>query len=182
MSDITTDEYWTEQRKKDLMKMVPAEVARNGSLMGEYMLKCKMTGLNPFNGEIECIKFGSKYTFLVTAKGTRTIAQRSTDLGGIECTHGMDDKGNLLWVEALVKRGDRQFKKLCFLKEYLRPGPKWKASPYQMLSKCAEVAALRLAYSEYDGLYLEDEMIGVPRAVTITNKQTEDSDDLFGED
>lgn len=88
-----------------------------------------------------------RYNAYVTRDGLVHVAHTSGMLDGLEVNLGKDDLGE--WAEATVYRKDmsRPFRYRVYLSEYTRdPRGAWKTHPQAMLTKTAEVFALRRAF------------------------------------
>lgn len=88
-----------------------------------------------------------RYNAYVTRDGLLHVAHTSGMLDGLEVTLGKDDLGE--WAEAAAYRKDmtRPFRYRVYLSEYARePRGAWKTHPQAMLTKTAEVFALRRAF------------------------------------
>ncbi|AHF08617.1 recombinase RecT [Desulfitobacterium metallireducens] len=87
------------------------------------------------------------YNAYVTRDGLLHVAHTSGMLDGLETIQGKDDLGE--WAEAVVYRKDmsRPFRYRVYLSEYVREAKGvWKTHPQAMLTKTAEVFALRRAF------------------------------------
>lgn len=88
-----------------------------------------------------------RYHPYVTRDGLLHVAHTSGKLDGLEVVQGKDDLGE--WAEAMVYRKDmsRPFRYRVYLAEYIREAKgTWKSHPQAMLTKTAEVFALRRAF------------------------------------
>ncbi len=138
-------------------------------------------GLDPRKNQIYFIKRGGKATFQVSIDGYRLIAQRTGKLKGIE--RGIRREAGELYAWAKVWRSDweRPAYEEVSVKEYIGTTPTWQKMPETMLKKCAETAALRMAFpDELGGTYGEEEMDQVDRAPgQIVNVSHQDSHSLY---
>lgn len=110
-----------------------------------------------------------RYTAYVTRDGLLHVAHISGQLDGLEVAMGKDELGE--WAEAAVYRKDmsRPFRYRVYLSEYARePRGAWKTHPRAMLTKTAEVFALRRAFdvalTPVEEIGFEDATVGIPVA------------------
>lgn len=130
-----------------------------------FLYRCKEMGLNPLKpGQIFFIKYGSTATMVVGIEGFRSKAARTGN--HISTARGVirTEKGELIAGTCTVKRYDHQGKEQsyyeeCPFHEFNNPkNPKWQSMPETMIKKCAEAAALRMAYpDDLGGVYVDSE-------------------------
>lgn len=135
-------------------------------------------GLSPFKKEIYLVKYGGTYNTIVGIDGMRAKAARTKQFAGREdARFNLQPDGQYLTASQLAKAntmpttctvtvhrmidGQRcPFTKTVVFAEYCpanRSG-KWATMPYNMIEKCAEAAALRMAFSDQvAGLHIEEE-------------------------
>lgn len=149
---------WTADQK-NLIKDTVAKGATDTELKWFFQV-CQARQLNPFTKEIWFIKRGGTPTIQVSIDGFRLIANRSGKLAGIK--RGAEWRGDKLFAWAEVYRSDWQFpaREEVSLDEYRSMNsPLWNTMPEQMLKKCAEAQALRMAFPEsLSGIYGNEEM------------------------
>lgn len=119
-----------------------------------------------------------RYTPYITRDGLLHVAHCSGQFDGIEVTFGKDEIGE--YAEAQVFRKDMKhpFKYRVYKKEYENGLGAWKTHPMSMLTKTAEVFALRRAFDvaltpvEEMGIE-ENEYYTIPVDIVKENENTE---------
>lgn len=150
---------WT-QEQFELVKRSIAKDATNDEFH-LFCYRCKEMNLDPFKKEIYFVKYGtSPGTIIVGIDGFRKIAHRSGMLSGIERGVHFDPEGRLISGWAKVWRKDWQHPAYeeTPLREYNTGKQNWAKMPETMIKKCAEAAALRIAFPELNGVYEQAEM------------------------
>lgn len=137
-----------------------------------FLYQCERTGLDPFAKQIYSIPRKGRMVTQISIDGARLVAQRSGRYAGQDGPFWCGDDGvwRDVWLEA---KNPRAAKVIVFLSgtergtpgvalwnEYsVVGGDMWKRMPTLMLSKCAEMLALRKAFPmELSGLYAAEEM------------------------
>ena len=149
--------------------------------VGMFLELCRLQRLNPWTKEVYLVKYGSAPASMITGKEVFTKrANRNPNFEGME--HGVvvarksqqgvqlerregaavyPEFGEVLaggWARVFVK-GKRPVYAELALAEYSTGKSNWAKMPAVMINKCAQVAALRLAFpEEYQGLYTPEEM------------------------
>lgn len=149
--------------------------------VGMFLELCRLQRLNPWTKEVYLVKYGSAPASMITGKEVFTKrANRNPNFEGME--HGVvvarkgaqgvqferregaavyPEFGEKLaggWARVFV-RGKRPVYAELALAEYTTGKSNWAKMPAVMINKCAQVAALRLAFpEEYQGLYTPEEM------------------------
>lgn len=160
---------WDTSEKLALLR----ETYAKGLTSGEFDLfveHCRQIGLNPLTKQVQPIKFdGKTLSFHTTLHGLVAIACRAGGYAGIDPVHfDIYPKGDNLGTQhpntasATVYRivqGQRcSYSAEVYWVERNRGQASWKVQPWTMLGKCAQAAALRLAFEETKGLYIEEEL------------------------
>ena len=150
-----------------------------------FLELCKAQRLNPFIKDAYLVKYGNSPASMITGKEVFTKrANANKDFDGME--HGvvyMDKNGNVNkrpgaaiykmageillggWAAVYLKSKSRPVYAELSLEEYSTGKSNWAKMPGVMINKCAQVAALRLAFpSDFQGLYAAEEM-GAPGEV-----------------
>lgn len=140
----------------------------------------RSTGLNPFRGEIKCIKYGSSpaQTF-VARDGYRIIALKHSEYdyhqcdtvyenddfrvkdGCIDHSYTLKDRGKIVGAYCIVKRKSASRHVYAYVKfsEYNTGKSTWSAKPDVMIKKVAEAMGLRAAFQDIlGGTYCPEEM------------------------
>lgn len=159
-------EEWTPEE----IQLIKDTVAK-GAMPDEFSLflyTAKARGLNPLLKQIYLIKRKQKRgdrwvdvgTIQTGIDGFRLIANRTRKLKGVERGIKREDNGKLYaWARVWRKDWEHPAYEEVSLDEYKGETPLWHRMPEQMLKKCAEVAALRMAFPEdLGGLYSHEEM------------------------
>lgn len=149
--------------------------------IGMFLELCRLQHLNPWTKEVYLVKYGSAPASMITGKEVFTKrANRNPNFEGME--HGVvvahkgpsgvklerregaavyPEFGEVLaggWARVYVK-GKRPVYAELALAEYSTGKSNWAKMPAVMINKCAQVAALRLAFpEEYQGMYTPEEM------------------------
>lgn len=162
----TIESEWSAE-EIDLIKKTVARDATDEEIK-LFLYTAKARGLNPLLKEIYFIKRKQKRgdrwievgTIQTGIDGFRVIANRTNRLRGIERGIKRDEKGRLYaWARVWRKDWDYPAYEEVALEEYKGETALWNRMPEQMLKKCAEAAALRMAFSEdLSGLFSHEEM------------------------
>lgn len=124
-----------------------------------FLIVARDYGLNPLTREIYAFpnKSGG-VTPIVGIDGWLSLANRRPEFDGLETIDEIDDKGNIVSVEAIVHRKDRAHatKVREYLSECQRGTEPWKQWPRRMLRHKATIQAIRYAFS-ISGIYEPDE-------------------------
>lgn len=133
-----------------------------------FLYTAKARGLDPLLKQIYFIRRkqrrGDRWVDIGTIQtgidGFRLIANRTGKLKGIERGVNRDEKGKIsAWARVWRTDWSQPAYEEVTLDEYKGDTPLWQRMPEQMLKKCAEVAALRMAFPEdLSGLYSHEEM------------------------
>lgn len=151
MSEIVktwTIEALNEDEKKIIQSLCPGATRSEMVLFFNYVNKLQ---LDPLRKQIYFIKFGTAVpTIIVSIIGMRVIAARSKMLAGIERGALKDTEGKLIGGWSRVHRHDWKVPAYveCELSEYDTGKNNWKSMPSTMIQKCAEAAALRIAFPD----------------------------------
>lgn len=149
-------------------------------------------GLDPFKKQIYLVGYGGKYSVIVGIDGMRSKAARTGLYAGRDdAKFDLSSSGNFKTASELIAHnrlpqtctvtvykaiaGMRcPFTKTVAFAEYCpsNKSGKWASMPLNMIEKCAEAAALRVAFSEdVSGMHIEEE-IAAMQDVTIQAKDT----------
>ena len=184
------------------VQITPEDVKRhlcsnaNDSEVALFLELCKAQRLNPFIKDAYLVKYGNGPASIITGKEVFTKrANANPNFEGME--HGVvfmrkDARGvtvdkregaavykaageTLLggWARVYVK-GKKPFYCELALEEYSTGKSNWAKMPAVMIDKCAQVAALRLAFpDQFQGLYAAEEMGSVGAAVIEQDSKPE---------
>lgn len=149
-----------------------------------FAAACTAHGLSPFRKEIYLTKYNTKagpvYSTIVGIDGLRKKAARTGDfagrddakfnaksdgsyMGALEASEaGKAPKSCSVTVYRVTQGHRVSFTKTVLWNEYAPASPppssKWVSMPFNMLEKCAEAAALRMAFAdETAGLHIAEE-------------------------
>lgn len=125
-------------------------------------------------------RWGKRYTIQTGIDGLRLVARRAADRrrevisvgqpmwcgeDGVWCEIWPKSKGHPVAAKIVVHRGDGEFPAVVMWDEFVQttrqgnPTSMWLNMPANQLRKCAEAAALRMAFpQDLSGLYIEDEL------------------------
>jgi phage recombination protein Bet len=155
---------WSDEQKRLLKDHVAKDC--NDAELAYFGQVCQHRDLDPFLGEIVAIKRGGRLNIQETVEGLRTIAERSGLYGGQEgpwwC--GPDERWHDVWLSDQPPAAARV---LAYRQGWAKPStgtatwasnvqfdnngkivPIWKNRPDEMLAKCAEVRALKKAFTK----------------------------------
>jgi phage recombination protein Bet len=122
-----------------------------------FLEVCRSTGLDPFLKEIYFV--AEKAIIMASRDGYLRVANEHPQFDGME-THVERDK-NMVPIKATcsVWRKDRRHAIICeaYYNEYKKAGPVWTQYPSAMISKVAEVLALKRSFA-INGVVTEEEM------------------------
>ena len=159
-----------------------------------FFHQAQRTGLDPFARQIYMVEYGGKPTIQTGIDGFRLVANRAARRERVKYSKGApewaDETGtwHSVWSRAkhngqqptaarvtVVKDGE-QFTAVLMFEEFVarrrdgNPNMMWSTKGAHMLSKCAEAAALRMAFpNDLAGLYTDDEMAAV-REHTVSSR------------
>ena len=156
----------------------------------------KHQNLNPFLKEIYFIKYGTAPAqFVVSRDAYRKRAQKDPDFNGIKMGVIVENEDGSIekldgafkkssqkligaWCEVFMKNLDNPVYVAVSYDEYVQmkngqPNSMWTNKPMTMLVKVAESQALRLAFPEMTGTYVEEELPQVEYARNEINGVTE---------
>ena len=152
-----------------------------------FMELCRAQRLNPFIKEAYLVKYKGGPASMITAEIVfERRANAHPDYEGMECGVVFLDNGGQIRKregtatykvagERLVggwarvhRRGRTDSYAEVSLDEYDKGQSVWKTMPGVMIQKCAKGVALRLAFpSDFQGMYLEEEMGGAPSVIEV---------------
>lgn len=136
-----------------------------------FLHHCRRTGLDPIARQIYAIERGGKWGIQVSIDGARLIAERSKQYRGQTVAQWTAD--GVTWVDVWLSKEPPAAARVGVYREgfveplvavatwdqYQAGGPMWKKMPALMLSKTAEMLALRKAFpQDLSGLYSSEEM------------------------
>lgn len=154
-----------DQQKIDLIKRTICKDATDDEAQ-LFIQTCKRAGLDPFLRQIHFIKIEGKVISHVGVDGFRLIADRTGRYApGKETEFTYDKQGDLHSAKAYVKKKTpdgvwHEVSAIAFFNEWVRVSPTWNSKRHIMLSKCAEMLALRKAFpAELSGLHVQSEDI-----------------------
>lgn len=149
-------------------------------------------GLDPFKKQIYLVGYGGKYSVIVGIDGMRSKAARTGLYAGRDdAKFDLSSNGNFKTASELIAHNQLPqtctvtvykaiagmrcpFTKTVAFAEYCpsNKSGKWASMPLNMIEKCAEAAALRVAFSEdVSGMHIEEEIAAI-QDVTIQAKDT----------
>lgn len=156
--------------------IIPADTPP--SQVSIFAAMCETCGLNPYAKQVHLVGYKGRYTPIIGIDGRRLLASRNPGYGGCDdiIFNKRSDGGGLSLYDAKQKKpypetatatvykivgGVRvAFTHTASLGEFSTGRNKWETMPYQMLGKVAESFALRKAFPEAAGTFLDDAEIG----------------------
>jgi phage recombination protein Bet len=126
---------------------------------------CKETGLSPWLKEIYFVP--EKSIIMASRDGYLRVANEHPQFDGMETKVERDERNVPIKATCSVWRKDRSHAITCeaYYSEYKKPGPVWSQYPSAMISKVAEVLALKRSFA-INGVVTEEEM-GSERASNV---------------
>jgi phage recombination protein Bet len=157
-SQLTLQPAWNAEEIEIIKKSVAADATEPE--LKFFLYVASQRRLNPLLKQIYFMKDKSnKVSHITSIEGLRLIANRTGKLKGIE--RGIEIRDNQIYAWAKVYRADwttPAYEEVA-MSEYKKNFGVWQSMPRQMLKKCAEACALRMAFpEEMGGLYTSDEM------------------------
>lgn len=143
-----------------------------------FAATCAAHGLSPYKREVYLVKYGNQYNTIVGIDGLRAKAARTGQFAGRDdaqfnrkadgsylTAYDVRSKGEMpitctVTVYRVIGGQKHAFTKTVLWAEYAPANisGKWKTMGFNMLEKCAEAAALRMAFAdETAGLHVEEE-------------------------
>ena len=144
-----------------------------------FAATCAAHGLSPYKREIYLVKYGTQYNTIVGIDGLRAKAARTGQLAGKDdARFNLKADGTYMTAADVLASGKpfpdtctvtvyrmvsghrASFTKTVLWREYApaKLSGKWVGMGFNMLEKCAEAAALRMAFAdETAGLHVEEE-------------------------
>jgi len=118
---------------------------------------CRSTGLNPWLKEIYYV--ADKGIIMAARDGYLRVANENPNFDGMETRVERDEKGVPVKATCTVWRKDRTHPIICeaWYSEYKKSGPVWNQYPSAMISKVAEVLALKRSFA-INGVVTEEEI------------------------
>jgi phage recombination protein Bet len=183
--------------------IIPADTP--APVVAVFAATCAAHGLSPYKREIYLVKYGTQYNTIVGIDGLRAKAARTGQFAGKDdAQFNRTADGSYLTAYDVLKKGGKEFPDTCTITVYrvigahrvpftktvlwreyapARLGGKWQAMPFNMLEKCAEAAALRMAFAdETAGLHIVEEKEAFQdttiQAAEVRPSVTVDTDDL----
>lgn len=135
-----------------------------------FLEVCKKTGLDPFLKEIW---FVPSVGVMAGRDGYLRVANDNPQFDGMETRVERDETGKPIKATCSVWRKDRTHPITCeaYYSEYKKSSPIWQQYPSAMISKVAEVLALKRSFS-INGVVTEEE-IGNPGPAIVPPVQSE---------
>ena len=172
MNNLT--EY-VEQYGQEKLNLIKNNICKgaNNDEFALFLSVCNRLGLDPFCGQINCIKRGGVYRTEVAIGGLRLPAHRDPLYAGqSEPEFIFDEKNKLFCAKVRIYKfsptGERYEAAVgvAYWDEYAvyhygKLADMWEKMPKHMLGKCAEADGLRKTYSILSGIYISEEMMGV---------------------
>jgi phage recombination protein Bet len=122
-----------------------------------FLEVCRSTGLDPFLKEIYFV--AEKSIIMASRDGYLRVANEHPQFDGMETRVERDEKNVPIKATCSVWRKDRSHAITCeaYYSEYRKSGPVWSQYPSAMISKVAEVLALKRSFA-INGVVTEEEM------------------------
>lgn len=156
--------------------VIPAGLPK--PILQVFMETCRQHGLSPFKGEIYLVPYKGTYNTIVGINGLRVKAARTGQHAGRDdAKFDLMPDGSFKTAAQIKMSGKRPisctvtvyraiggmrcpFTQTVLFDEYCPANAtnKWASMPINMIAKCAEAAALRMAFAdETAGLFVEEE-------------------------
>lgn len=146
---------WDSREMVDTLKQTVCKGATDAQFR-MFVEVCKATGLNPFLKEIW---FVPAVGVMAGRDGYLRIANEHPQFDGMETRVERDEKGVPIKATCSVWRKDRGHAITCeaWFSEYRKNGNVWQTYPSAMISKVAEVLALKRSFA-INGIVTEEEI------------------------
>ena len=161
MTELTVRDEKTVSRYDDaaVINTIRQTVCKGASdaQLQMFLQVCKRTGLDPFLKEIW---FVSEKSIIMAARdGYLRVANENPQFDGIETLVTRDERMVPIKAVCTVWRKDRSHPTICeaYYNEYKSGSPVWTKYPSAMISKVAEVLALKRSFA-INGVVSEEEM------------------------
>lgn len=163
MSNLVVKDNPVSEADLQLIKDTVAKGA-NDSEFRLFMARAKSMGVNPLvPGQIHFVKIKDYPGTIIVGIGVqRKVAARTGKHEGTNRGVLRDATGKLIggWAEIFKSGCARPFREEVPMAEYAKDNKIWREMPETMIKKCAEAAALRIAFpDELDGVLGEDERL-----------------------
>jgi len=143
----------------EMVNVIKQTVARGATdaQLRMFLEVCRSTGLDPFLKEIYFVS--EKSIIMASRDGYLRVANEHPQFDGMETRVERDDRNVPVKATCSVWRKDRTHAITCeaYYSEYKKPGPVWSQYPSAMISKVAEVLALKRSFA-INGVVTEEEM------------------------
>jgi phage recombination protein Bet len=151
----------------EIVNVIRQTVAKGASdaQLRMFLEVCRSTGLDPFLKEIYFVS--EKSIIMASRDGYLRVANEHPQFDGMETRVERDERNVPIKATCSVWRKDRSHAITCeaYYSEYKKPGPVWSQYPSAMISKVAEVLALKRSFA-INGVVTEEEM-GTERASNV---------------
>lgn len=142
-----------------LVAVIKQTVAKGASdaQLRMFLEVCRRTGLDPFLKEIWYV--AEKGLIMAARDGYLRVANESPQFDGLETRVERDEKRVPIKAVCTVWRKDRSHPVICeaYYSEYKKASPVWTQYPSAMISKVAEVLALKRSFA-INGVVTEEEV------------------------
>ena len=158
--DAAVDKY-SQQEMVDTLKQTVCKGATDAQFR-MFIEVCRTTGLNPFLREIW---FVPQVGIMAGRDGYLAVANKHAQFDGMETRVERDAKNVPIKATCTVWRKDRAHPIICeaYYSEYKKASGVWSQYPSAMISKVAEVLALKRSFA-INGVVTEEEIgTGEPR-------------------
>lgn len=143
----------------DIVATIKQTVARGATdaQLRMFLEVCRSTGLDPFLKEIWYV--AEKGLIMAARDGYLRVANESPEFDGLETRVERDERGIPIKAVCTVWRKDRNHPVIseAYFNEYAKQSPVWKQYPSAMISKVAEVLALKRSFA-INGVVSEEEL------------------------
>lgn len=145
--------------QEEVIAAIKQTVAKGASdaQLRMFLEVCKRTGLDPFLKEVWYVP--EKGIVMAARDGYLRVANESPEFDGMETRVVRTENGIPIKAICTVWRKDRNHPIVCeaFYNEYAKSSPVWKQYPSAMISKVAEVLALKRSFA-INGVVTEEEI------------------------
>src|SRR6185369_10119200 len=142
-------------------------------VMKQALLEGMMRGFtfkNFLEKDVYALPFGGGYSLITSIDYMRKIAMETKEYAGKDAPVFTDDDTCSVTVKRIVGGEVRDFTATVYLSEYSTGKNQWATRPKTMLSKVAEMHALRMAFpEELSKAYIEEESTPVKVDVTVSD-------------
>jgi len=183
---LNITELKTQEDYKQALWMAFPELKKASAIeMGMALATCKKHNLNPFLKEIYLVRMKDKVAPIVNYLSLVNKVRAKYPNIQEKWEYKKDDNFNLIAVQiTLLNNNEPMISQIVHMNEYKQDNAIWRSKPNTMLQKVARAQAYRLVDSEFQDLYIREEMPGKEITPNTTPKpiQEVEQENVISED